>query len=724
MTISQLFKENDASASVDWMTKRSFQSDGVSLDQPVKDFALIMSDFDVTEGKSNEVDASPGKTDEGEIDLTNSSEGQNMMQSSVSLLKEDAVTPLLTSSEFLQPTIGMPTDKSLHTADVENSVKKLTLDKKAMAVKNLVSVEGLQEIKVKEPMETSIQYGQFSWDVLNEKFIVSDQQPNVPVETPDISLKPFFGATEFKNKELMEALGGQTKAASLRNSGDLTLHSVLEPGEEASIIVNDDLSLSEGLATNPKLVTDEKLAGLSGAPRSVPIRNSGDLTLHSVLGLGDEASITVNDDLSLSEGSAYSAKLLKDEKLLLGLSGAPRSVPIRNPGDLTLHSVLTSGDEASVAENDDLSLSEGVASNAKLVKDEKLSGLSGAPRSVSIRNPGDLTLHSVLGSGDEVTVPENDDLSLSEGVTSTAKSVKEEKTLSALSGATRSVPIRNPGDLIVQSVSASDNAASSAINDVDLPLSEGDQENAKLNNDGKLINNFESAKSISEIISKSRTSSLQGNSVGQVVAPIGPGIKMIPLRQQTANLQMSPIDASAIFSNIEISNAGSGMQSQTGGTQTGAGTSGQGAMTPHQLLAVALDVRQQGWTKALVNRVINTAQSGRTLTVNILPAHLGKITLKLSEGRRGTDLRIVADVPATASMLRDVQQQISSAFDNAGLTLGEYSAGTGKGGSEGSDPRENNITEPESEIEDLSDTGLGAIGASVLDEKSHINILL
>ena len=366
-----------------------------------------------------------------------------------------------------------------------------------------------------------------------------------------------------------------------------------------------------------------------------------------------------------------------------------------------------------------------MASNAKAAKDEKLLlAQSGATRSVPIRNSGDLTLRSALSSGDEASVTENDDLSLSEGVASKAKAVKDEKFLLAQSGATRSVPTQNSGDLILQSVSVSDKTVSATINGVDLSLTEEDQNNAKLNNDGKSINSFESAKSMAEILSKTSTPPPQEKSVGQVVAPVGAGIKMIPLRQQTANLQMFPIEASAAFSNIEFPSAGLGMQSQTGGAQTGAGTSGQAAMTPHQALAVALDVRQQGWTKALVNRVINTAQSGRTLTVNILPAHLGKITLKLSEGRRGTDLRIVADVPATASMLRDVQQQISSAFDSAGLTLGEYSAGTGKGGHEDSDPRESDVTELESEIENLSDTDLGSIGASILDDKSHINILL
>ena len=636
MTISQLIKENDVSAAVGWMTKKCCQSDGKAADQPIKDFALIMSDFDVLEGKGNEVDASLGKTDRANIDMINPSESQNMMQYSVSLLKEDAVKPLLTSSELLQPSIKTSADKNLFTTDIKNSVKKMTLGSEDMVGENAVSLEGLQGVKA---------------------------------EAAATNLKPFFGATQIENRELVQALGEETKTAS--------------------------------------------------------IRNSEDLTLYSVIASGDKASETENNDLSLSVGVTSHAKPVKDEKSLLALGGKIKTAPIENPEDLTLHSALSSGDAASVTENDDLSLSEGVASNAKAAKDEKLLlAQSGATRSVPIRNSGDLTLRSALSSGDEASVTEKDDLSLSEVVASKVKAVKDEKFLLAQSGATRSVPTQNSGDLILQSVSVSDKAVSATINGVDLSLTEGDQNNAKLNNDGKSINSFESAKSMAEILSKTSTPPPQEKSVGQVVAPVGAGIKMIPLRQQTANLQMFPIEASATFSNIEFPSAGSGMQSQTGGAQTGAGTSGQAAMTPHQALAVALDVRQQGWTKALVNRVINTAQSGRTLTVNILPAHLGKITLKLSEGRRGTDLRIVADVPATASMLRDVQQQISSAFDSAGLTLGEYSAGTGKGGHEDSDPRESDVTELESEIENLSDTDLGSIGASILDDKSHINILL
>jgi len=66
--------------------------------------------------------------------------------------------------------------------------------------------------------------------------------------------------------------------------------------------------------------------------------------------------------------------------------------------------------------------------------------------------------------------------------------------------------------------------------------------------------------------------------------------------------------------------------------------------------------------------------------LKILPQHLGQITLKMSEGRRGLDLRIVTEVASTAAMLRGVESQISSAFEGAGLALGEFSANSGKGG--------------------------------------------
>jgi len=119
------------------------------------------------------------------------------------------------------------------------------------------------------------------------------------------------------------------------------------------------------------------------------------------------------------------------------------------------------------------------------------------------------------------------------------------------------------------------------------------------------------------------------------------------------------------------------------GTPSPAGSSSAASPVPMAQsggLPTVLDVRRQGWTQTLVQRAAGMVQSGGVLTLKILPQHLGQITLKMSEGRRGLDLRIVTEVASTAAMLRGVEGQISSAFDGAGLTLGEFSANTGKGG--------------------------------------------
>lgn len=126
-----------------------------------------------------------------------------------------------------------------------------------------------------------------------------------------------------------------------------------------------------------------------------------------------------------------------------------------------------------------------------------------------------------------------------------------------------------------------------------------------------------------------------------------------------------------------------GTQATQSGTPSPAGSSSSASPVPMAQssgLPTMLDVRRQGWTQTLVQRAAGMVQSGGVLTLKILPQHLGQITLKMSEGRRGLDLRIVAEVASTAAMLRGVEGQISSAFDGAGLTLGEFSANTGKGG--------------------------------------------
>ena len=186
----------------------------------------------------------------------------------------------------------------------------------------------------------------------------------------------------------------------------------------------------------------------------------------------------------------------------------------------------------------------------------------------------------------------------------------------------------------------------------------------------------------------------------------------------------SALEAAAAIAGVDAAPSGTGGQSQSGNAHTGTGTNSQQGMAQSQALAAVLDVQRQGWTKALVNRAMSMVQSGGTMTFKIMPAHLGLITLKMSEGRRGTDLRIVADVAATASMLRDVKHQISSVFESAGITLGEYSAGTSNRGDKGSTSQNHDKAESGTELETKLNQDVAEFSDYSGDDRSNINIIL
>ena len=219
------------------------------------------------------------------------------------------------------------------------------------------------------------------------------------------------------------------------------------------------------------------------------------------------------------------------------------------------------------------------------------------------------------------------------------------------------------------------------------------------------------------------TSAIQMSKTAQLaVGASTNAVQQVTVPRQSLPPPLGPDSLLATASPIDFASGGSGSASQGGSGQTGSGVAGQGATSLQGQLEAALDVRQQGWTKTLVNRAINAAQAGGSLTIKILPAHLGQITLKLSEGKRGTDLRIIADVPATASMLRDVQDQLSSAFESAGLTLGAYSASTGDNGGERS--QKDGYTDEVKPSELANDTAQSADYVAGADNLSRINILL
>ena len=103
--------------------------------------------------------------------------------------------------------------------------------------------------------------------------------------------------------------------------------------------------------------------------------------------------------------------------------------------------------------------------------------------------------------------------------------------------------------------------------------------------------------------------------------------------------------------------------------------------TPSQNLAALerwsnsiVDVQKQGWTQSLVRRVASMPTNGGNLVITLQPASLGKITVSLSESRRGMDLRMRTETGATAALLNDAEGRISQLLESAGMRLNSFSA--------------------------------------------------
>jgi flagellar hook-length control protein FliK len=62
--------------------------------------------------------------------------------------------------------------------------------------------------------------------------------------------------------------------------------------------------------------------------------------------------------------------------------------------------------------------------------------------------------------------------------------------------------------------------------------------------------------------------------------------------------------------------------------------------------------------------------------ITLQPASLGKITVSLSESRRGMDLRMRTETGATAALLTDAEGRISELLESAGMRLNSFSADT------------------------------------------------
>jgi hypothetical protein len=450
---------------------------------------------------------------------------------------------------------------------------------------------------------------------------------------------------------------------------------VSEQGAVFSQASPSALQLGEGTLTSALPLGDKKLT-LTANPPSAPQLGNGTLT--SALPLGDKKlTLTANPPSApqLGNGTLTSALPLGDKKLTL--TANPPSAPQLGNGTLT--SVLPLGDK-------------------------KLTLTANPPSAPQFGNG---TLTSALPLGDK-----------SKNIGTSSKLIIEDQPV---------VPPRtvaSVGAILLPEEDASQTVGSTILRYSGLQAAAaGALPNTGLEVEAGLGKNHSAFASPSAAMTPQAATSpyiLTQPAMFDLTRHVATS----PDRMLPSAPSASALEAAAAIAGVDATPSGTGGQSQSGNAHTGTGTNSQQGMAQSQALAAVLDVQRQGWTKALVNRAMSMVQSGGTMTFKIMPAHLGLITLKMSEGRRGTDLRIVADVAATASMLRDVKHQISSVFESAGITLGEYSAGTSNRGDKGSTSQNHDKAESGPELETKLNQDVAEFSDYSGDDRSNINIIL
>jgi hypothetical protein len=494
------------------------------------------------------------------------------------------------------------------------------------------------------------------------------------------------------------------------------LISDLHPKDELGGPLNiaDLLSARDGQDAVLGTKGSEKDAALSLALPSAPQSDEG--TLASGLHLSDK-KLTLTESLLSARSGQDAVFVVKRPKQGSVLTQAVPSAP--QPSEGTQTSVLHLGDKKVPLTDSLLSGRSGQDPVLGVNRPEQGSVLTQAVPSAP--QPGEDTQTSALHLGDKKMTPTDNKMS----VEITPKDVG---TFGKLSMADLPVvPARTVAS--IGSIPLPEKAVSQTIDPTSLSDSglQATASNALLNTGPEVqigLGKKQSAFAGLPATATPQAATPPSIPNQPVMSDSVPHVAASPDRVAPPVFNASALETAAAIAGVDTAPGGTGGQSQGGNSQTGPGTNSQQGMAQSQALAAVLDVQRQGWTKALVNRAMSLVQSGGTMTFKIMPAHLGQITLKLSEGRRGTDLRIVADVAATASMLRDVKHQISSAFESAGIILGEYSAGTSDRREKGSTSQNRDEAEGGAEATIKLNQDVAKLSDYSGDDRSNINIIL
>ena len=153
-------------------------------------------------------------------------------------------------------------------------------------------------------------------------------------------------------------------------------------------------------------------------------------------------------------------------------------------------------------------------------------------------------------------------------------------------------------------------------------------------------------------------------------------------------------------------------------------------VTPSQNLAALerwsnsiVDVQKQGWTQSLVRRVAAMPTNGGSLVITLQPASLGKITVSMSESRRGLDLRMRTETGATAALLTDAEGRISELLESAGMRLNSFSADTNGSFAENDNKSDESNTNDQSDLDFAQELPENVEQSTALQGDGLVNVI-
>ena len=214
-------------------------------------------------------------------------------------------------------------------------------------------------------------------------------------------------------------------------------------------------------------------------------------------------------------------------------------------------------------------------------------------------------------------------------------------------------------------------------------------------------------------------------------------IKVPSLREggRTANdvTRLTAASSTAFDNTSAISGTGAtGSSTGQSGAHTGhqggsnAGSQSAGGLLGNWNNLQILDTAKDNWTEMLLQRVKNGLSGGKDqLDFQLNPRNLGKMRISLIIQNDRTNIQILTETSAAASMLSDSESRLAQMLEASGLRLGNLNSGQFQGfGGAGSDQQANQQSQSKTGSLNQPDDGKGEVVDELVTEGSDnlINI--